>query len=90
MTDKEVLHYSDPKYKFCVYHENEMRISSLFKLTETKKEAKQLCQDMIFRYCNDVDNHFFCAEITRATYIATTLSGVSTIVNNVHTRRLSK
>ena len=90
MTDNEVLHYSDPKYKFGVYHENEMGISSLFRLTEAKKEAIQLRQDMIFNYCNDADNQFFYAEIIRVTYCTTTLAGVSTIVNNVHTTRLIK
>jgi|TARA_R110000851_G_scaffold250663_1_gene403153 hypothetical protein len=90
MTDNEVLHYSDPKYKFCVYHENEMEMSSLFRLTETKKEAIQLRQDMIFNYCNDADNQFFCAEIIRVTYLMTTVAGVSTTINNVHTMRLSK
>jgi hypothetical protein len=90
MNAANILMYSDKKYKFCVYHENENRDCTLYALMETEEEAITLSKDMILNYCNDIEYHFYPAEIIRITYDITTIADqITRTVDGAHSRRLT-
>lgn len=81
MDNNSILMYSDTKYKFCVYHEDQIGPRTLYALMETKEEAYALCQEKIKESCNDIGNQFCAAEIIRITYDITTIGQLPKTLN---------
>ena len=74
MDNNSILMYSDTKYKFCVYHEDQIGPRTLYALMETEEEAYALCQEKIKEFWGDTGNQFYPAEIIRITFDITTFA----------------